>query len=96
MVSGERLLWQAVLNAALTDVLLARFTPAVLRCRLAWFRVNNPDFQMVCYLADSDPKTIRSLLLTLLSEGDEHDIKAFIKSKKNYTRNDKRKNKYIT
>jgi hypothetical protein len=91
MISGERLLWQAVLDTALTDALLARFTPVELRRRLAWFRENNPDFQMVCYLADSDPKTIRSLLLTLLNEGDEHDIRTFIRSARFHAQNDKMK-----
>jgi mannitol/fructose-specific phosphotransferase system IIA component (Ntr-type) len=89
MISGERLLWQAVLDTALTDALRARFVPVELRRQLHWFRKDNPDFQMVCCFADSSPDTVRNLLMTLLKRGDEHDIRTFIRSARFHAQNDK-------
>jgi hypothetical protein len=92
MITGERLLWQAVLDTALSDALSVRHAPGLLRRRMNWFREDNPDFQMVCNLADSDPETVRNLLITLLKNGDEYDIKTFTRSTKHTTQCDKRKN----
>jgi hypothetical protein len=96
MVDGERRLWQAVLEKAIDDTLHARFSPYLLRRHLNWFREDNRDFQFVCSLADSDPETIRNLLMTLLKKGDDNDIRTFTKSVKNFvtgakTKNQKRK-----
>jgi hypothetical protein len=96
MVSGEKRLWQAVLDIAISDALRARFSPVALRHHLNWFREDNPQFQMACDLADSSPDTVRNLLITLLKTGDEDDIKTFIRSAKFYSQREKKKKEQIT
>jgi hypothetical protein len=90
MINGEKLLWQAILEIAICDVLQAR-SPQELRDHLDWFRDDSPHFQMACEFTDSDPETVRNLLITLLKNGDENDIKTFVKSTKCNTRGKKMK-----
>jgi hypothetical protein len=92
MADGERRLWQAVLEKAIDDILQARFSPYLLRRRLNWFREDNPDFQFVCGLANSDPEIIRNLLITLLKNGDDNDIRTFTRSTKKIVISEKMKN----
>jgi hypothetical protein len=89
MESGEKRLWIAVLDLAISDTLTARHSRSLLHRRMQWFREDNPDFQMICNLADSDPQTVRNLLTTLLKKGDSHDIKKFTGSARFYVRSEK-------
>lgn len=56
-IVGEKALWQAVITQALTDAgsqskkMEAKFNRAQ---AIAWFSKRNPDFQLVCALADRD------------------------------------------
>jgi hypothetical protein len=65
MYEGEKKLWRAVINSAISDAMNKRLDARDRRAALNWICQDNIDFFIVCDLAEVHPEAIRRGFLKL-------------------------------